>query len=248
VNNTAWIVGASSGIGSALALELATLGWRVAVSSRNYEALDAVQTRAGSGAVVTFPVDVTDAQELSRVARDVEARVGPVTHCFLNAALYEPMRLDSFDARLFRRTLEVNVMGVVHGIEAILPGMRRRRSGQILVTASLAGYRGLPGAAPYNASKAALISLAESLRPELEREGILIRVVNPGFVRTPMTAKNDFPMPALIEPEEAASRIVRALHNKGFEIAFPMGFALLMKLLRILPYALYFALTRRMLR
>jgi len=241
----AWIVGASSGIGAALAHELAAQGWRVVASARSRDALERVAETAGE-MVWALPVDVTDASALGDAAERIEARWGPITHCFLNAAAYEPMPLDAFSIERFRTAVEVNLMGVVNGLAAILPRMRTRRAGQVLITASAAGYRGLPRAAPYNASKAALINMAESLRPELELEGVCVRVINPGFVETPLTAKNTFPMPAMITPQQAARAIARRLDDTGFEIAFPRAFIWVMKLLRRLPYRLYFALTRRM--
>lgn len=244
---TAWIVGASSGIGAALARLLVKEGWQVAASARNGSALEALADELGES-LWALPLDVTDSDALARAAIAIEQRWGSISHCLLNAATYTPMPLQEFAIERFRTALEVNVMGVVHGVAAVLPIMRRRGSGQILITASVAGYRGLPGAAPYNASKAALISLAESLRPELEREGICMRVINPGFVETPLTDKNDFAMPAMISPEQAARAIASRLDDTGFEIAFPRGFVWAMKLLRRLPYRLFFALTRRMVR
>lgn len=243
--NTAWIVGASSGIGAALARHLVLSGWRVVASARNGEALDTLAVELGER-LWPLPLDVTDAAALEAAAATIEQRWGPLSHCFLNAATYEPMPLAEFSVARFREAMEVNVMGVVHGLAAVLPAMRARRSGQVLITASVAGYRGLPRAAPYNASKAALISLAESLRPELEAEGVWLRIINPGFVETPLTAKNAFAMPAIITPDEAARAIARRLEDTGFEIVFPRGFVWAMKLLRQLPYRLFFALTRRM--
>lgn len=244
---TAWIVGASSGIGAALARCLVSEGWRVVASARNRAALEALATDLGES-LWALPLDVTDADTFAAAAAEIEQRWGGISHCVLNAATYTPMPLQEFALERFRTALEVNVMGVVNGVAAVLPVMRKHGAGQILITASVAGYRGLPGAAPYNASKAALISLAESLRPELEREGICMRVINPGFVETPLTDKNDFAMPAMISPEQAARAIASRLDDTGFEIAFPRGFVWAMKVLRQLPYRLFFALTRRMVR
>lgn len=243
----AWIVGGSSGIGAALAERLSAAGWAVAVSARDEAALHRLAGKTG-GAIVPVPLDVTRAADVADAFARVERALGPLTHCFLNAATYEPMPLEAFSIRRFRDAMEVNFMGVVHGLDAVLPAFRRRGSGQVLITASVAGYRGLPKAAPYNATKAALISLAESLRPELARDGVWIRVINPGFVETPLTAKNAFSMPALITPDQAADAIIKRLDHRGFEIAFPRRFILAMKLLRHLPYSLFFALTRRMVR
>jgi short-subunit dehydrogenase len=158
------------------------------------------------------------------------------------------MGLSDFDLDLFWDLNAVNYLGVVNCLAALLPPLRQQGHGQVLINASLAGYRGLPNAAPYGATKAALINLAESLRNEMLDEGIRLRVVNPGFVRSSLTERNDFHMPFLIEPDEAAQAILRRLDDSGFEISFPRVFALQMKLLRLLPDRLYFWLIRRLVR
>jgi NAD(P)-dependent dehydrogenase (short-subunit alcohol dehydrogenase family) len=158
------------------------------------------------------------------------------------------MPLDRFDTDLFRHLMTVNYLGVVYGLGAVLPHLRGRRAGQILINASLSGYRGLPLAAPYGATKAALINLAESLRNECCAAGIRLRVINPGFVRSPLTDRNDFQMPFLTEAEVIARHVVARLDDDGFEIAFPRRMTWLMKLLRLLPYRWYFPLVQRMTR
>lgn len=243
-----WLIGASSGIGAALAGELLSAGYRVALSARRAERLNALRadlngTLENCG---VFPVDVTDEAALSTCVKAIEAEMGAIDFAIINAGDYQPMPLTEFDVGLFRRLMEVNYLGVVNSLAALLPVMLPRGAGQILVTASIAGYRGLPLAAPYSASKAAAINLAEALQPELRKQGIRIRVINPGFVDTPLTKKNDFRMPFLITPESAAARIVAQLEDDHFEIAFPRRFAWLMKLLRCLPYRLYFPLVNRM--
>ena len=241
-----WLVGASSGIGRALALRLASDGWRVQVSARRREGLQGLAELAPAGRISVYPLDVTDPEKVHEVVDCIERDAGAIDIAILNAGDYEPMALDSFDAALFRRLMEVNYLGVVHCLEALLPVMRPRGRGQILVTASVAGYRGLPLAGPYGASKAALINLAESLHPELARSGINLRVINPGFVDTPLTRKNRFTMPFLMTPEDAARRIITQLARGGFEISFPRVFVWMLKVLRCLPYRLYFFLIRRM--
>ena len=165
--------------------------------------------------------------------------------CVLNAGTYRPASAVELDVDLFRRTMETNFLGVVHALAAVLPPMRARGQGQVLVMGSVVGYRGLPAAAAYGATKAALINMAESLHRPLAREGVRLRIVNPGFVRTPLTDQNPFPMPFLLEPEDAAERILRRLDGSGFEIAFPGVFVALLKLLRCLPYRLFFPLVGR---
>jgi len=242
-----WLVGASSGIGAAMVDQLVARGHRVAISARGRERLEERAAR-DPDRVMALAVDVTRLDSLIE-ARDrlVEAWGAPDS-IILNAGDYEPMGLADFDPALFERLMRVNFLGAVNGIEAVRDLFLGRGRGEIVLTASVAGYRGLPYAAPYGASKAAMINLAESLRPELERGGVSIRVINPGFVRTRLTDKNDFAMPGRIEPERAAELIVDGLARGGFEILAPRGFGWVMKLLRILPYGLYFRLTRRMLK
>ncbi len=242
VPGVAWLVGASSGIGQALAFQLAEAGWIVAISSRRLEALQAMQAR--HPALHPYTVDVTDVTSLHEAAAAITHELGDIELCVLNAGDYTPMPLADFDPALFRKLCEINYMGAVNGLDAIMPLMVARGRGQILLTASVAGYRGLPKSAPYSASKAAVISLAESLHLELKAKGVLLRVINPGFVRSPLTDKNDFKMPFLMEPEDAAQAIMRDLPRGNFEIVFPKRFVYLMKILRILPYWLYFKLTK----
>jgi NAD(P)-dependent dehydrogenase (short-subunit alcohol dehydrogenase family) len=182
------------------------------------------------------------------VVAAVDRQLGPIGQAVLNAGTHLPVTAAAFSADPFRQLIETNLMGAVHGLAALVPRFVARRAGRIAVVASLAGYRGLPSAAAYGASKAALIALCEALRPDLERHGVVLQVINPGFVRTPLTDRNDFPMPFLIEADAAARRIVAGLRGDRFEIAFPRRFALLLKLLRCLPYPLYFAATRRLVR
>lgn len=239
----AWLVGVSSGIGEALAFKMANAGWQVAISARTEVALQTMQEK--HAALYAYPCDVTQAGQLQAVFQQVESELGAVELCLFNAGDYTPMPLPAFDIDLFRRLIEVNYMGVVNGLNAVIPTMTGRKTGQILLTASIAGYCGLPKSAPYSASKAAVINLAESLHLELKQKGVLLRVINPGFVRSPLTAKNDFNMPFLLEPEQAAEAIMKAIPKTSFEIRFPLMFALMMRSLSMLPYTLYFKLTKK---
>lgn len=244
----AWITGAGKGIGRALSMELARNGWIVAASARTEADLKSLENEAdGVGwQIVPFPLDVTDHNATLATVRRIERAIGAVDLAVLNAGTHLPMRAGDFSVDPFRKLLEVNMLGAAHCLDAVLPGMRRRGSGQIAVVASLAGYRGLPTASAYGASKAALINMCEALKPELERDGIDLRLINPGFVRTPLTDRNDFPMPFLISAADAATCIRHGLEGRKFEIAFPGRFAFLMWLLRLLPDRLFFALSRRM--
>ncbi len=241
-----WLVGASSGIGSCLVTQLAAAGWRVAASARSTKRLAALAAGAGQASVRSYPLDVTDKAAVAATVARIEQECGPIEVAILNAGDYEPMPLEQFDAALFRRLMEVNYMGAVHCLDALLPRLRQRRGAQLLLTASVSGYRGLPSGAPYSATKAALINLAEALQPELASQGVRIRVINPGFVDTPLTRKNRFAMPFLMTAEQAAQRIVGKLDGSAFEIAFPRRFVWLLKVLRCLPYRAYFALVKRM--
>ena len=239
----AWVTGASSGIGRALTLQLAASGVKVAASARSVEALAALATE--NPLIRAYPCDVTDKLGSAAVADRIAADLGPIDLVILNAGAWYPVDLKSFDPEMFQKTFDVNFLGVVRGIAAVLPGMRSRRSGQIAIVSSVAGYRGLPKAGAYGPSKAALINLAESLRPDLADLGITLSLVNPGFVATPMTAVNDFPMPFMVATDDAARRIVRGLASGRFEVAFPWQLVAILKVARVLPYWLYFWLLNR---
>ena len=241
-----WITGGGSGIGRALAEQLAGQGATVWISGRNEQALIDVARLDGSDRIRPLPLDVTDRDAVAGSVRRIVAESGTLDLAVMNAGDYQPMSLADFDLDLFHRLCAVNYLGAVNGLAAVLPIMQAQGSGQILLNASLSAYRGLPQAAPYGATKAALLNVAESLHNECLAQGIKLRVINPGFVRSPLTDKNDFRMPALLEPGEAAAAIVARLDDSGFEIAFPTGFALVMKLLRLLPYWAYFPLARRL--
>ena len=242
------ITGASAGIGRALAIKLARADFQVVLSARREETLREVAQAHPDLAdkLHVYPLDVTDLEACKRVFAQVEAEVGEIDTFILNAGDYDPMPLDDFDPEIFRRLIEVNYLGAVNGLAAALPAMRARGRGQILLTASLSAYRGLPQAAPYGASKAAVLNMAESLRPALDGSGVGLRVINPGFVKTRLTEKNRFAMPQLITPEGAADYIIKELDRDAFEIVFPKRFGYTLKALRLLPYRLYFWLTRRM--
>jgi short-subunit dehydrogenase len=243
----AWITGASQGIGRALALELAQRGWKVAASARNRERLQLLEAESVNlaGTISAFPLDVCDPHACVRVAERVAQRLGPVERLLLNAGTHIPTPVSDLVIDDFRQLFELNLMGTLQPLAAVLPAMQARGRGQLAIVASVAGYRGLPLAAGYGASKAALINLAESLRLDLDQQGIDVRLINPGFVKTPLTDRNRFKMPFLIEASDAARRIADGLERKGFEIRFPRRLVWLMGLLRWLPYAIYFPLVKR---
>ena len=242
----AWVTGASSGIGRAVALELAASGVKVAATARRADELATLEVEAlARGGVVTgFSGDVTDADAMASLAGEIAASLGPIDLAVLNAGLFIPVKAEPFDLGAFRKTFDVNLGGTVNCVAAVLPGMTARRSGNVVIVASVTGYGGLPSSAAYGATKAALINMAESLKFDLDKLGVGIQVANPGFVDTPATKKNKFVMPALMPVDEAARRIVRGL-GKGFEITFPRRFTYVLKALRLLPYPLYFRLVAK---
>ena len=240
----AWITGASSGIGAALAREMADHGWQVAASGRNQARLDALCADK-PGAIHAFALNVTDQAANERVVAAIEAQLGPIDLGVFNAGVGSGFSVETFDAADVQSRMTINYGGAVNGIGAVLPGMMKRQAGHIALTASVAGFRGLPGGGPYSASKAAMIALAESLKPDLAPHGITTTVITPGFVRTPLTDKNRFPMPFIIEPEAAAVRIRRGLEAKRFEITFPRRLSYILKVLQRLPYAAYFPIIQR---
>lgn len=245
-----WITGGSQGLGRALALRLADEGARVVVSARGEEDLNAVVRDAGSrpGKIDALPLDVTEPEAVAEAVARIESTHGPLSLAVLNAGTHKPDSAVGFAADGLAKLMNVNVMGVAHGLDAVLPRFLDRGRGHIAIVGSVAGYGGLPYASAYGASKAALINMAESLQPQLAARGIKLQIVNPGFVRTPLTDKNDFKMPFLMEPDAAAEAFVAGLRSDRFEIVFPRRLAYLMKLMSLLPYGLYFRLTRRLLR
>lgn len=240
---TVWITGASTGIGASVARQLADAGITVAISARNAETLN--QLAAENKNLRSFPLDVTDTVKVASTFAEIESGLGPVDLVIAAAGTYTPSSAADFRVELFRAMYEVNYLGVVNVLAAVLPVFRGRHAGRVSWVASVSGYRGLPKAAAYGPTKAALINLAESLRPELERDGVEVSVINPGFVKTPMTEQNDFEMPFLMDVEDAARATVAGLAAGKFEVAYPRRFVAIMKTLRVLPYSLFFALVKR---
>jgi NAD(P)-dependent dehydrogenase (short-subunit alcohol dehydrogenase family) len=243
-DGVAWVTGASSGIGRGTALELARRGYTVIATARRLAELEAlVAESAGvAGRVIAAIGDVTDGHGVFALVDQIEQNYGPIILAFLNAGIYFPLRAQPFDAEGFRKTFDVNVYGTINGLAALLPRMVARKSGQIALNASVAGYGGLPRAAAYSGSKAALIAMAESLKFDTDLLGITLQIVNPGFVETPLTALNDHPMPFLMKLDEASRCICNGFETAGFEITFPKRLAYILKALNMLPYSIYFGL------
>ena len=243
-----WIVGASTGIGAALAVRLAAAGARVALSARSRDKLDALA--AGMSGALVLPLDVRDAGALAAAYAAIIRQWGGADLTLFNAGTYTPLRADQFDLATMDEHFAINWHGAVNGLAAILPDYLKRADQHpaLAIVASVAGYRGLPQALAYGPSKAALINLAETLYLDLAPSGIGVSVINPGFVDTPLTAQNAFKMPALISADQAAAEIVAGFARGEFEIHFPKRFTGWLKALRLLPYAAYFAAIRRSIR
>jgi short-subunit dehydrogenase len=247
-DGTAWITGASSGIGAAVAVKLARRGWTVLATARRAEALEDLAKRVNGqrgGKIVPMPGDVTEPEAMADLIDRAYREHGPIALAILGAGTFKPDGIDPFDVENFRLTVEINVKGVANCVAPLMPKWLERRRGHLAVVSSVAGYTGLPTAIAYGTTKAALINFCEAVKFDFDRYNLKIQVINPGFVRTPLTDKNPFPMPFLMEVDDAADRVVRGLERRSFEITFPRRFTCGLKLLRLLPYGLYFPLVHR---
>ncbi|MDF2182831.1 SDR family NAD(P)-dependent oxidoreductase [Neptuniibacter sp. CAU 1671] len=243
-----WITGAGRGIGRALAQRLAEEGITVYASARTQSELESLQQDCAhcSGAIIPQPVDITQQEQINALWEHWREQLALPDLVVLNAGTHKPVSAEAFSAEACAKLWQVNLQGTVNCLEPALQQMLSNGAGQIAVMASVAGYRGLPTASIYGASKAALINLCEALRLDLADSGIKLQLINPGFVRTPLTDLNSFEMPCLLEPDVAAGRILKGLLSSQFEITFPKRFTYVLKCLRLLPYRLYFALIGRM--
>lgn len=249
-----WLIGASAGIGASLAQTLASLGAKLILSARNPDALreiaDHCLHRHDQSQVLVLPFDVCDKHARLGAIAEVRARLGHIDLVIFNAGTYEAARIDSLTTENAHRSITINLLAPIDATIEMLPLMLNRtdgdRPGGFAYVASVAGYRGLPRSLSYGPGKAGLISFAESLWVDLHGMGLNTWVINPGFVRTRLTAQNSFEMPALIEPDEAAQAIVAGFAKGAFEIHFPKRFTYFMKLLRLLPISWYLRLSGRL--
>lgn len=241
----AWVTGASSGIGHEVAAQLAVAGWTVAISARRSDELASLAA-LHPGKMIVVPLDITDEPAVTEAVARIEAESGrPIVRVVLNAGTYLRDTAPDFDSAKFKTQIDVNLLGTAHCLAAVLPKMLAAKRGQIGIVASLAGLAGLPGAVTYSTTKAGLVAMAQSLKFDLDRANVAISVILPGFVKTPLTAKNKFPMPFLMEVADAAKAILAGLDKGKFIIAFPGGLAWPLRFLRILPAPIYFALVSR---
>lgn len=243
----AWITGASSGLGYHVAKNLAADGWTVAATARGADDLEALASECASlsGQVLPMPGDVTDQDAMSKIASELISDHGSIALVILNAGIYLPLRASELKLADFDKTIAVNLNGVTNCLVPCLDHMRQAKRGQIAIVSSVAGYGGLPTSAAYGATKAGLTNMAESLKFDLDLLNIHIQIVHPGFIDTPATETNPFPMPFLMEVEDAADRLVDGLGSSGFEITFPKRFTWGLKLINLLPYPVYFWLVKR---
>lgn len=242
----AWIIGGGSGIGAAVARLLAQRGWTVAISGRRVESLATVA--AGHSTIRPYPLDVTDREAIAATIQQIVADHGRIDLFIFGAAAWQPMDVGDYDFDKFQRIVDTNYLGLIRIADPLLKQMERQGGGHFAAIASVAGYFGLPRSAAYSSTKAGMINLLETMRTELAPKGITVRMIAPGFVKSELTDKNDFPMPFLMETDDAAVRIVDGLTGSDrFEIAFPRRMVWLMKTIRWLPYPVFFWLTGKML-
>jgi short-subunit dehydrogenase len=232
-----WITGASSGIGKALADKFALEGWKVAVSARRKEILDDM---AKNENIFSYPLDVTNQGNVGEVFRKIISDFGNIDLCVFSSGTYDPKLEQEINIKQNKFVMETNFFGVLYCIKSVEKYFKDKKDGHIAIVSSIAAYRGLPNSSGYGPSKAALTNLAESLYFDFKKHNVRISLVSPGFIKTPLTDKNDFPMPFIKSPEYAAEKMFNGLtKNKSFEIHFPKALTILLKFLRILPYKLY---------
>ena len=242
---TIWITGGSTGIGKALAIKFANEGWNVAISARRENLLKEISEKYEN--IHSFPLDVTDKNKCNEVFNDIKKKFNEVNICFFSTGTWNPKKEKDIDVEQIEDVFKVNFFGTVNSIKAVEKYFKDKKSGIITIVSSIAGYRGLPNSTGYGPSKSALNNLTESLYFDFKRFGVRVCLVSPGFIKTPMTDKNDFKMPFLKTPEYAADKIYDGLINKNnFEIHFPKALTIILKIFSFLPSKLYFGLVGRM--
>ena len=243
-NKTIWITGASSGIGKALAIKFSQEGWHVAISARREELLKEISKSQKN--ISYFPLDVTDSEKCKSVFEEIKKKLGDIDISVFSTGIHDPKSEKTLNLEKVKKIMEVNFFGTVNSINSVYEYYKSRKSGHISIVSSVAGYRGLPAAGAYCASKSALSSFAESLYFDLKRHDVRVSLISPGFIKTPMTDKNDFPMPMIKSAEFAAEQMFKGLtKSKSFEIHFPKSFTSIMKVLKVIPNGLYFRIVER---
>ena len=243
-NKVIWITGGSSGIGKSLAYKFANEGWQVALSARREELLNEISKSNDN--IHSFPLDVLDFEKCKEVFNKIVTKFENIDIAVFSTGIHDPNSERKINLESIRKIMETNFFGTMNSINSVYNYFKDKKSGHISIVSSVAGYRGLPMAGAYCASKSALISYAESLYFEMKRFNVRVSVVNPGFIKTPMTDQNPFPMPMIETPEFAAEEMFKGLtKSKSFEIHFPKKFTFIMKILKIMPNWLYLKLIKR---
>ena len=242
---TIWITGASSGIGKSLAIKFANEGWQVAASARREDLLNKLSESNQN--ISSFPLDVTSRENCEEMFKKIKNKFENIDTCFFSTGTWDPKKEKEIDIDQMKKVMEVNFFGTLNCIKAVEMYFKEKKNGNISIVSSIAGYRGLPNSTGYGASKAALNNLAESLYFDFGRYNVRVSLISPGFIKTPMTDKNQFKMPFLKTPEFAAEKIYNGLINgSSFEIDFPKELTLILKFLKILPDSVYFKLIRKL--
>ena len=232
-----WITGASSGIGKALAEKFSLEGWKVAISARRKEILDEMAEKEN---IFSYPLDVTNQNQIEDVFSKIINDFGGLDLCVFSSGTYDPKLEQEINIKQNKFVMETNFFGVLYCIKTVESYFKNKRDGHISIVSSIAAYRGLPNSSGYGPSKAALNNFAESIFFDFKKYNVRISVISPGFIKTPLTDKNDFPMPFLRSVEFAAEKIYAGLtESNSFEIHFPKQLTLILKFLRILPYKIY---------
>ena len=241
-----WITGASSGIGKAVAEKFASEGWKVAVSARRKEILE---NMAKNQNIFSFPLDVTNQEQINSIFKNILSEFGSLDLCLFSSGTYEPKDEQKIDPEKIRNVINVNFLGVIDCVKAVEEYFKNKKSGHISIVSSIAGYRGLPNSSGYGPSKAALTNFCESIYFDFKKFGVRVSVISPGFIKTPLTEKNEFPMPFLKTVDYAADKVFNGLvKTNAFEIHFPKGLTLTLKFLRILPYKIYLFLVDKLVK
>ena len=242
---TIWITGGSTGIGKALAIKFANEGWNVAISARRENLLNEIADNHEN--ISPFPLDVTDKSKCKEVFEKIKNKFENIDICFFSTGTWNPKKERDIDVEQIEEVFKINFFGTLNAIKAVEEYFKKKKSGTITIVSSIAGYRGLPNSTGYGPSKSALNNLAESLYFDFKRSNVRVCLVSPGFIKTPMTDKNDFKMPFLKTTEYAAEKIYDGLVNKkNFEIHFPKTLTLVLKIFSFLPSKIYFALVTKM--
>ena len=243
-NKVIWITGGSSGIGKALAYKFANEGWQVALSARREELLNEISKSNNN--IHSFPLDVLDVEKCKEVFNKIVSKFENIDIAVFSTGIHDPKSEKKLNIENIRKIMETNFFGTINSINSVYNYFKEKKSGHISIVSSVAGYRGLPTGGGYCASKSALTSYAESLYFDMKRFNVRVTVVSPGFIKTPMTDQNDFPMPMIESAEFAANQMFKGLtQSTAFEIHFPKKFTYLMKILRIMPNWLYLKLVKK---